>query len=49
MPFTFVDIGVDALRGTADDKNLTYLGFRTANAAAFPSTTIVSNFDQFSR
>ncbi|MGH9202689.1 MAG: hypothetical protein ACRD2A_15800, partial [Vicinamibacterales bacterium] len=25
-PFTFVDIGVDGLRGTADDRSLTYLG-----------------------
>jgi hypothetical protein len=49
VPFTFVDIGLDGVRGTADDRNLTYLGFPTANAAQFPSTTIVSNFDQFSR
>ena len=26
VPFTFVDIGVDGLRGTRDDRNLTYLG-----------------------
>ncbi|MEO8680906.1 MAG: carboxypeptidase regulatory-like domain-containing protein [Vicinamibacterales bacterium] len=49
VPFTFVDIGVDGVRGTTDDRNLTYLGFPTANAAQFPSTTIVSNFPQFSR
>ncbi len=49
VPFNFVDIGVDGIRGTGDDKNLTFYGFPTANAAQFPSTVIVSNFDQFSR
>ena len=49
VPFTFVDIGVDGLRGTGDDKNLTFYGFPTASSAQFPSTVIVSNFDQFSR
>ena len=49
MPFTFVDIGVDGLRGTADDKNLTLLGFPTANAAAFPVDQYVTNLDQFGR
>ena len=36
VPFTFVDIGVDGLRGTGDDKNLTFYGFPTANSAAVP-------------
>jgi Carboxypeptidase regulatory-like domain len=49
VPFTFVDIGVDGLRGTADDKNLTLLGFPTANAAAFPVDQFVTNLDQFGR
>jgi len=49
VPYTFVDIGVDGVRGTADDRNLTFYGFPTASAAQFPSTTIVDNFDQFSR
>jgi hypothetical protein len=49
VPFTFVDIGVDGLRGTADDKNLTLLGFPNANAAAFPVDQYVTNLDQFGR
>ena len=49
VPFNFVDIGVDGLRGTSDDKNLTFYGFPTANAAQFPSKVVVSNFDQYSR
>jgi hypothetical protein len=49
VPFTFVDIGVDGIRGNADDKNLTFYGFPTASGAAFPSTTVVSNVPQFSR
>jgi hypothetical protein len=49
VPFTFVDIGIDGIRGNADDKNITMYGFPTANAAQFPSTTIVSNVAQFSR
>ena len=49
VPFTFVDLGVDGVRGTADDKNLTFFGFPTASSAAFPITTIVSNVPQFAR
>ena len=39
-PFTFVDIGVDGLRGTSDDRNLTLLGFPNANAAALPGRSV---------
>ena len=47
-PFTFIDNGLDGIRGTADDRNIPMLGFPTANAAQFPSTIIVSNVDQYS-
>jgi len=43
VPFTFVDIGLDGLRGTGDDRDLTLLGLPTANAAAFPVSQVVSN------
>ena len=49
VPFTFIDNGVDGVRGTADDRNVPMLGFPTSNAAAFPQTIIVSNVPQFSR
>jgi hypothetical protein len=48
-PFTFIDNGVDGVRGTADDRNIPMLGFPTANAAQFPQTIIVSNVPQFAR
>src|SRR6185436_7752211 len=34
VPYTFVDIGVDGVRGTADDRNLHFLGFPTSNTAS---------------
>jgi hypothetical protein len=49
VPFTFVDRGVDGVLGTGDDKNLTLLGFPSANAAAFPVDQYVTNLDQFGR
>ena len=49
VPFTFVDAGLDGVRGTGDDRRLTMLGFPTANAAQFPATIVVSNVDQYSR
>ena len=45
--FTFVDIGVDGVRGTADDRNLNFLGFPTSNTAS--NQNIVMNVPQFSR
>jgi len=49
VPFTFVDIGLDGRRGTADDANIQMLGLPAAQASQFPTTTIVSNTEQFSR
>jgi hypothetical protein len=47
-PFTFIDNGLDGVRGTSDDRNIPMLGFPTASAALFPSTIIVGNVDQYS-
>ncbi len=43
VPFNFVDIGVDGVRGTADDANITLLGLPTSQAANFPVSQVVSN------
>ena len=43
VPFNFVDIGVDGVRGSADDRNLTLFGLPTAQAANFPTGQVVSN------
>jgi len=48
-PFTFVDIGVDGLRGTADDRNLTMYGVSSAAQAGFPTTRYVANLPEFGR
>ena len=49
VPFTFVDIGLDGRRGTADDKNITMLGLPSSLASQYPTTTIVSNTGQYTR
>jgi hypothetical protein len=49
VPFTFVDIGVDGVRATTDDRNLTFLGFPTAQNSAFPTTQVVMNVPRYSR
>jgi hypothetical protein len=49
VPFTFTDIGVDGRSGTADDRVLNYLGFPNAQAAAFPTSSVVMNVPSFSR
>jgi hypothetical protein len=49
VPFTFIDNGVDGVRGTADDRNISMLGFDTTRAAEFPATIIVSNVPQYAR
>ncbi|MGE0815408.1 MAG: carboxypeptidase regulatory-like domain-containing protein [Vicinamibacterales bacterium] len=49
VPFTYVDIGVDGRRGTADDTNIAMLGLPSSLASQFPTTTIVSNTNQYSR
>lgn len=43
VPFNFVDIGVDGVRGSGDDRNLTLFGLPTAQAGNFPVDTVVSN------
>ena len=37
VPFPFVDVGVDGVRGTNDDRNLTLYGMPTAQSANFPA------------
>ncbi len=50
VPFTFVDIGVDGVRGTADDRALPMVGLPSANAATnFPTTQVEMNLPQYSR
>ncbi len=50
VPFTFVDIGVDGVRGTADDRTLPMVGLPSANAGTvFPTTQVEMNLPQFSR
>ncbi len=50
VPFTFVDIGIDGVRGTSDDRNIAMVGLPSANAATlFPTTSVVMNVPQFGR
>ena len=49
VPFTFVDIGVDGRRGTADDRNLTMYALPSSQASKYPTTTVVQNVGQFTR
>jgi hypothetical protein len=49
VPFTFVDIGLDGRRGTADDRNITMYGLPSAQASQFPTTVVVENTGQYSR
>ena len=49
VPFPFVDIGVDGVRGTADDRNLTLYGMPTSQAASFPVNSTVMNTGRYSR
>ena len=49
VPFPFVDIGVDGVRGTADDRTLTLYGMPTSQAGNFPINTTVMNTSRFSR
>jgi hypothetical protein len=48
-PYTYVDIGVDGRRGTADDRNLTFYGLPSSQANQFPATQVVMNLPQYSR
>ena len=50
VPFNFIDNGVDGVRGTADDRNITMVGLPSANAATlFPTTQVQMNLPQFAR
>jgi hypothetical protein len=50
VPFNFIDNGVDGVRGTADDRTLSYVGLPSANAATvFPTTQVEMNLPQYSR
>ncbi|MDP2318526.1 MAG: carboxypeptidase regulatory-like domain-containing protein [Acidobacteriota bacterium] len=48
-PFSFVDIGVDGVRGTGDDRTLTLLGLPSSQAASFPVNAVIQNVESFSR
>jgi hypothetical protein len=49
VPFTITDVGVDGVRGTADDESISMLGLPSSQAANFPTTAVVMNLPQFSR
>jgi len=48
VPFPFTDVGVDNVRGTADDRQLTLYGMPTASAASFPVNSTVMNTGRYS-
>lgn len=43
VPFTFVDVGPDNVRGNGDDQNITLYGIPTAQLASFPLNQVVDN------
>ncbi|MBI1875978.1 MAG: carboxypeptidase regulatory-like domain-containing protein [Acidobacteria bacterium] len=43
VPFTALDIGVDGLRGTTDDRNLTFFGLPRNQLASMPPNTVIGN------
>ncbi len=45
VPFNFVDVGPDNIRGNGDDQNITLHGIPTANIGNFPVTQVISNVD----
>ncbi len=49
VAFPFTDVGVDAVRGTADDQILTLYGMPTSQAANFPLNVFVENLPRQSR
>ncbi|MGE3274824.1 MAG: carboxypeptidase regulatory-like domain-containing protein [Vicinamibacterales bacterium] len=50
VPFDFVDVGVDGVRGTADDKTITLYGMPSGLAANFPVNQVVMTVpDRLSR
>jgi Carboxypeptidase regulatory-like domain len=49
QPFTFVDLGLDGVRGTADDRNLTMFGIPGSVAAGLSTDQYVMNLPEFGR
>jgi hypothetical protein len=50
VPFDFVDIGLDGVRNTADDRTIRMVGLPSANSAVlFPADQVVMNTPQFGR
>jgi len=49
QPFTFVDLGLDGVRGTADDRNLTMYGIPGSVAAGLSTDQYVMNLPEFGR
>jgi hypothetical protein len=49
QPFTFVDIGLDGVRGTADDRNLTMFAIPPSVAAGLSTDQYVMNLPEFGR
>src|SRR5688500_1826101 len=49
VPCNFTDIGVDGVRGTGDDRVLSFLGLTSAQAAALGTTQVVMNLPRFGR
>jgi len=50
VPFNFVDIGLDGVRGTSDDRSIPMVGLPSANAATnFPANQVVMNLPNFGR
>ena len=49
VPYNFTDIGVDGVRGTADDRVLSYLGLTTAQGTALGTTQVVMNLPKYAR
>jgi hypothetical protein len=49
VPYNFTDIGVDGVRGTADDRVLSFLGLTTAQAAQLGTGQVVMNLPRFGR
>lgn len=43
VPFTFVDVGPDNVRGNGDDQNITLYGIPTATLSQFPLNQVVDN------
>jgi hypothetical protein len=49
QPFSFVDIGIDGVRGSSDDQTLTYFGVPTSRLAEFPVNNVIMNVPSFGR